>query len=277
MTRIIDSHQHFWKYTPNEYGWIDSSMAALQRDFSPADLEREIDSCGVDEVITVQTRETLQETRWLLHLARSNAFIAGVVGWAPLIDSGVSGIISPLTELGPLKGVRHILQGGADERYMLREDFNRGISVLREFNLVYDVLIFERQLPQTIEFVDRHPNQVFVLDHVAKPRIRDGVISPWQDHIRSLAERPNVFCKLSGMVTEADQGSWTEEQLEPYFDTVLEAFRPERLMFGSDWPVCLLATSYANWINLVRRRIAPLSDDERSAILGGTASRVYGI
>ncbi len=275
--RRIDSHQHFWHYTPSEYGWIDSSMAYLRRDFLPGDLKREIVSCGVDATIAVQARQTLDETRWLLDLARSNPFIAGVVGWLPLIDAGVSDSIGAACGLGPLKGVRHILQGEADDQYMLRDDFNRGVSVLGEFDLVYDIVVFERQLPQTVQLIDRHPNQTFVLDHIAKPRIRDGVISPWRDYIRALAERPNVFCKLSGMVTEADYGSWTEQQLEPYFDTVLNTFGPGRLMFGSDWPVCLLGASYSRWFDVVSRRIASLTQDERDAILGGTAAGVYRI
>jgi L-fuconolactonase len=275
--RRIDSHQHFWRYNPHEYGWIDESMACLRRDFLPADLKAEIDPCGVDSTVAVQARQTLEETRWLLDLARSNPFIAGVVGWVPLVDAGVSELVGPVRELGPLKGLRHILQGESDDLYMLREDFNRGISALREFDLVYDILIFERQLPQTLEFVDRHPNQTFVLDHVAKPRIRDGAISPWREHIRRLAGRPNVFCKLSGMVTEADYTKWTPQQLEPYFDTVLQAFGPERLMFGSDWPVCLVAAPYRTWFNLVSSRVESLGRDERDAILGGTAGRVYRI
>jgi len=275
--RRIDSHQHFWHYTPDEYGWIDDSMACLRRDFVPADLKQEIDACGVDATIAVQARQTIDETKWLLELARSNPFIAGVVGWVPLIDAEVSEAIGAFRELGPLKGVRHILQGEADDRYMLREDFNRGVSALGEFGLAYDILVFERQLAQTLEFVDRHPDQVFVLDHVAKPRIRDAAVSPWRELIRKLAERPNVFCKISGMVTEADYTSWTEQQLEPYFDTVLNAFGPDRLMFGSDWPVCLLATSYGSWLEVVSRRIATLTQHEREAILGGTASKVYRI
>jgi L-fuconolactonase len=275
--RRIDSHQHFWHYTPDEYGWIDGSMARLRRDFLPNDLKLEIDACGVDATIAVQARQTIDETKWLLELARSNPFIAGVVGWAPLIDTEVSESIGALREHGPLRGVRHILQGEADDGYMLRQDFNRGISALREFDLAYDILVFERQLPHTVEFVDRHPDQVFVLDHVAKPRIRDAAVSPWRELIGKLAKRPNVFCKLSGMVTEADYATWTEQQLEPYFDTVLDAFGPERLMFGSDWPVCLLAASYGNWFEVVCRRIATLSQHEREAILGGTASRVYRI
>jgi L-fuconolactonase len=158
---------------------------------------------------------------------------------------------------------------------MLRKDFNCGIDLLLEFGLAYDILIFERQLPQTIQFVDRHPLQVFVIDHIAKPRIRDHAVHPWRENLRSLADRPNVFCKLSGMVTEAKYTNWTDEDLAPYFDVVLDSFGPNRLMFGSDWPVCLVATTYRGWLDFIGRRIASLSNEERDAILGRTAVNAY--
>jgi L-fuconolactonase len=273
----IDSHQHFWSYTPEEYGWIDPSMEVLRRDFLPEHLKPEIDRSGITGVVAVQARESLQETRWLLDMAAAHPFIRAVVGWAPLTEPDVADVIGPLLALGPLRGLRHVLQGEADDRYMLREDFNRGVSALRGFDLAYDILILERHLPQTIEFVDRHPEQVFIVDHIAKPHIRDGVIFPWREQIRTLALRPNVYCKLSGLVTEANWSEWTEQQLEPYFDTVLNAFGPGRLMFGSDWPVCLLATSYRAWLEIVSKWIAPLTVGEREAILGGTAAKAYRI
>jgi L-fuconolactonase len=273
----IDSHQHFWSYTPEEYGWIDPSMEVLRRDFLPEHLKPEIDRSGISGVVAVQARESLQETRWLLDLAAANPFVRAVVGWAPLTEPDVADVIGPLLAIGPLRGLRHVLQGEAYDRYMLREDFNRGVSALRRFDLAYDILILERHLPQTIEFVDRHPEQVFIVDHIAKPRIRDGVVSPWREQIRTLALRPNVYCKLSGLVTEANWSEWTEQQLEPYFDTVLNAFGPGRLMFGSDWPVCLLATSYRAWLEIVSKWIASLTVGEREAILGGTAAKAYRI
>lgn len=273
----IDAHQHFWNYTPEEYGWIDPSMEVLRRDFLPRHLKPEIDQSVVAGVVAVQARESLEETRWLLDLARANPFIRAVVGWVPLTSPDVSDVIGPLLAVGPLRGLRHILQGETDDRYMLRDEFNRGVSALQGFDLAYDILIAERHLPHAIEFVDRHPDQVFIVDHIAKPRIRDGVISPWREQIRALALRPNVYCKLSGLVTEANWTAWTEEQLEPYFDTVLEAFGPDRLMFGSDWPVCLLATSYRAWLEIVLQWIASLSVGERDAILGGTAAKAYRI
>lgn len=273
----IDAHQHFWHYAPEQFGWIDSSMQVLRRDFLPEHLKLETDRNGVHGVVAVQARESLDETRWLLGLSQANSFIRAVVGWVPLTGPGVEDAIGPLLARGPLRGVRHILQAEADDRYMLRDDFNRGISALRGFDLAYDILILERHLPYAIEFVDRHPDQLFIVDHIAKPRIGEGVIAPWRERMRALALRPNVFCKLSGLVTEANWGAWSEAQLKPYFDTVLDAFGPRRVMFGSDWPVCLLATSYAGWFEIVSKWIAALTESERRAILGGTAAKAYRI
>ena len=273
----IDSHHHFWRYTVEDYGWIDDAMRIIRRDFLPADLEREIRAAGIDGVITVQARQSLEETRWLIELAGAHDFIRGVVGWVSLIDAGVGDILAPLAANPKLRAVRHVLQGEADDRYMMRPDFNRGIAALRPLGLVYDLLIFERHLPTAIEFVDRHPGQVFVLDHIAKPRIKDNLIEPWAQNIRELARRPNVYCKVSGMVTEADYTRWTEAQLRPYFDTVLAAFGPARLMFGTDWPVCLVAASYARWHALVRGWTATLTAAEQARIFGGTAVVAYGL
>jgi L-fuconolactonase len=275
VTPKIDSHHHLWLYNAKEYDWIDEPMQAIRRDFLPPHLESEIRACGIDGTVVVQARQTLEETNWLLLLAARNDWMLGVVGWAPLTDPAVPDLLARLREGGKLKGVRHILQGEPDPEYMLREDFNRGIGALRQLGLVYDILIYERHLPQTVRFVDRHPDQVFVLDHIAKPRIREGALSPWREHIRELARRPNVYCKVSGMVTEADYRKWTEKQLRPYFDTVVECFGPARLMFGSDWPVCLVACDYGRWFGIVRRWIARLSAGEQARILGGTAVEAY--
>jgi len=271
----IDAHHHFWKYDPREYGWISSEMAAIQRDFLPEDLKHEIDAAGVQGVVSVQARQSLQETQWLLELAGQYGFIRGVVGWVPLVDPGLEDVLARLCSHHKLKGVRHVVQDEPDEMFLLREDFNRGVHLLRRFGLAYDILIFERHLPQAIQFVDRHPDQVFVLDHIAKPRIRDGLMEPWASRIRELARRPNVYCKVSGMVTEADWHNWQPDQLRPYFDIVLEAFGPERLMFGTDWPVCLLACSYRRWVELVEEFVAGLSPSEQAAIWSRTAQKVY--
>ena len=271
----IDSHHHLWLYSPQEYGWIDENMKVIRRDFLPEHIHQEIQAAGIDGVVTVQAHQSIAETEWLLKLAAGNDLMRGVVGWVPLIDGNVRNSLGPLAANHKLKAIRHVIQSEPDPDYILREDFNRGIRALPEFGLVYDILIFERHLPQTIHFVDRHPNQIFVLDHIGKPRIGDHVVSPWAENMRELARRPNVYCKLSGMVTEADYQRWTETDLQPYFDSALEAFGPQRLMFGSDWPVCLLAAGY----DAVRATLEPVLDrldaTERAGVLGTTAARWY--
>jgi L-fuconolactonase len=273
----IDAHHHFWNFDPAQYDWIGESMGVLRRDFLPADLEQEIETAGIDGVVSVHARQTLEETRWLLDLAEEHAFIKGVVGWVPLAEPDAHEQLDSLARQPALKGVRHAVQDEPDDNFMLGDDFNAGVDALAKHGLVYDILIYERQLPQAIQFVDRHPQQAFVLDHFGKPQVKHSVVEPWREHIRQLAERENVVCKVSGLTTEADWQSWTESQLSVYLETVLEAFGPRRLMFGSDWPVCLLATTYASWYELVQRQFAGLSADEQSRIFGQTAVDVYNL
>lgn len=274
----IDSHHHFWTYNTDEFGWIDDSMAAIRRSFHPADLAPLLPQADLDGVVTVQARQSLAETNWLLELAAQNDFIRGVVGWVPLIDPKVGDVLESLQAAGnpKLRAVRHVLQGEADE-YMLQDAFHRGLDLLPRFGLVYDILIFERQLAAAVQLVDRHPNQVFVLDHIAKPRIRDLAIEPWRTWIRELARRPNVYVKLSGMVTEADFKAWTPDQLRAYAEITVDAFGPKRTMIGSDWPVCLVACDYVRWHQLARSWIAKLSPAEQARVLGGTAIEAYGL
>lgn len=271
----IDAHHHFWKYDPVEYNWITDEMSTIRRNFGPEDLQREMAAAGISGAISVQARQTPEETHALLNYADRNEFIRGVVGWAPLIHPGVAEIIAKLASNRKLRALRHVLQDERDPNYMLREDFNRGIATLLQFRLTYDILIYERHLPQTIQFVDKHPTQVFVVDHFAKPRVKAREISPWRERMQELAKRPNVYCKLSGLVTEADYHNWREEQLQPYFETVVESFSPQRLMFGSDWPVCLVATTYRNWVDIVVRVTSKLSESEQQQIWSGTAQRAY--
>ena len=252
-------------------------MRTLRRDFLPADLEPETAAAGVDGTVAVQALQTLGETRFLLGLARDNPFILGVVGWVPLTDPGVAAALEELASDPVLKGCRHVLQDEPDDDYMLRPDFNEGVRAVTAAGLAYDILVYERHLPQTLQFVDRHPRQLFVLDHIGKPSIRDRSFAAWSAAMRDLARRPNVYCKLSGMATEADWECWTEEDLLPYLDTVLDAFGPRRLMFGSDWPMCLVAVAYARWCELVRRYLSRLGTGERDRVLGGTAAEAYGL
>lgn len=271
----IDAHHHFWKYDPVEYGWIDDEMAAIRRDFLPEDLKPVVASAGIEGVVSVQARQSLLETECLLHLATDYDFIKGVVGWVELASPNVILQLETYSRNPKLKSVRHVIQGEPDDEFILRPDFNQGIRELRRFGLAYDILIFARHLPQTIRFVDTHPEQVFVLDHLAKPRIKSGEVEPWKRNIRELAQRPNVYCKVSGLVTEADYRAWTEEQLRVYFDVALEAFGPKRLMFGSDWPVCLVACDYARWHAVIGRFTSHLSSAEQARIFGETAVEAY--
>ena len=272
---IIDAHHHFWRYDPVEYDWISEPMRVLRRDFLPADLCAEIAATGVGGVISVQARQMLGETRALLAHAQAHDFIRAVVGWVPLVDPAVRDALAEFTQDPNFRACRHVLQDEPDDHYMLRQDFNRGMRALTEAGLAYDILVFERQLPQCLQLVDRHPHQVFVLDHIGKPRIRDASFVAWQAAIRELARRANVYCKISGLVTEADWRRWSAADLAPYLDAVLDAFGPRRLMYGSDWPVCLLGASYARWFDLVAGFAARLSADERDRVLGGTAVDAY--
>lgn len=273
----IDAHQHLWKYDPVEYGWIQDGMPELKRDFLPPDLKHEMDSMGVGGAIAVQARQTIEETEWLLRLAREYDFLRAVVGWVPLVERNVTEPLERFAVDAKLRGVRHLIQDEPDDEFILRKDFQEGVKRLRTFGLAYDILIHERHLPQTIRFVDQHPYQIFVLDHAAKPRIRHNVMTPWRENLRELARRPNVYCKLSGMVTEAEWKSWTPASVKPYFDIAMEAFGPRRLMFGTDWPVLTLAGTYAGWTGMVRQWIGVLTREEQQRILRGTAIEAYGL
>ena len=271
---MIDTHQHFWKYEPLEYGWIDESMAALRRDFLPPDAYRAMAAAGVTSSIAVQVRQTLEETRWMLDLADRHPFIAGVVGWVDLQADGVDVELERLSQHPRLVGMRHIVQGEPDG-FLERPAFLRGVGYLERHGLAYDILVYARQLPAAIACARAFPRQRFVLDHLGKPDIRRGAYDEWRRHFDRLAELPNVCCKLSGLVTEADWASWTPAELRPYLDAALEAFGPSRLMIGSDWPVCLAAASYGTVIGLVRDALGEYSDDEREQILSGTARTIF--
>jgi L-fuconolactonase len=271
----IDSHQHFWVYNPGEFDWIDDSMAALRRDFLPPALKPELDQAGFQGCVAVQARQTLEETRWLLQLAASSPFILGVVGWIDLQSPQVRSQLRELAENPRLVGLRHVVQGEPDERFLLRPEFLRGIAALEEFDLAYDILIYTRHLPVAAEFVRHFPRQRFVLDHLAKPPIRSRSLQPWTDGIRRLAAFPNVYCKLSGMVTEADWQRWQPADMTPYLDVAFECFGPDRLMIGSDWPVCTVAASYARTMQVVKDYIGRHTEQVWEAVLGGNAQRFW--
>lgn len=270
----IDAHQHFWRFREAELAWIDDSMTPLRRDFLPPDLHAELERNGVDACVAVQARATLEETRWLLELARQHPFVRGVVGWFDLRAEDVDEQLAELAGDPLFVGVRHLLQDEPEDDYMLGADFRRGLAALGRHDLAYDLLILPRHLPIAHQLVEQLPEQRFVLDHLAKPRISEGALEPWARDLRALAELPNVCCKVSGLVTEAAE-DWMRDDFGPYLDTAFDAFGPERLMFGSDWPVCLLAAEYAQVLGLVERHASRLSTAEREALFGGTAARVY--
>ncbi len=270
----IDAHHHFWRYSPAEYGWIDDTMAGIRRDFLPQNLAVEIADAGIEGVISVQASQTIAETEWLLSLAVAYPWIRGVVGWVPLVDPAAPALLERLATNRALRGVRHVLQAEPDS-FMDRADFNAGLAQLNRLQLAYDILIYHHQLPAAIRLVDRNPNQTFVLDHIAKPNIRGGSFQPWARDLAELARRPHTFCKLSGVVTESDHASWSYEQILPYMEAALAAFGPERMMFGSDWPVCRVATTYADWVRIVGRFAASLSASEQQALFEKTAVLAY--
>ena len=273
----IDSHQHFWRYDPARDGWITPEMAVLKRDFMPEELIQHMRHVGVDCSIAVQTDQSEEETQFLLDLADKNSAIAGVVGWVDLLDKDVEERLEHFSRYPKLRGLRHIVQAEPDDRFMMRDNFLRGIRALARHNFTYDILIYARHLPVAVEFVDRFPAQTFVVDHLAKPSIKTGEIDVWARHIRALARHRNVFCKLSGLVTEADWDKWNADTLRPYLDVAFDAFGTDRLMFGSDWPVCLLAASYAQVKEVIEDYTQDLSASEKENIFGLNAARFYGL
>lgn len=272
----VDSHHHFWNYSAEQYGWISEKMQVLRRDFAPKDLLAQTESTHIDYVVSVQARQEIQETRFLLDYAEKNSWIRGVVGWVPLAQPAIAKVLDSFQGQALLKGVRHVVQDEPDEKFLDREDFNAGVRLLRSFKLVYDLLVFGKQLPMTIRFVDRHLNQPFVLDHIAKPVIEANKFDKqWEKDFRELAKRPNVDCKFSALVTEVRDPEWNVELLKPYWDVALEAFGPDRLMFGSDWPVCLLRSSYADWVAAVSVLAKDLTPQQQANFWGGNANRAY--
>ncbi len=273
----LDAHQHFWQYTPADYGWIGPDMQVLQKDHLPSNLVLLTKSVSIEGTVAVQARQSLVETEWLLNLAERYPLIRGVVGWVDLCSPDLRGQLERFSAYPKLVGVRHVVQDEPDDQFMLRDDFLRGLSLLAEFGLTYDILIFPRHLPVACELVKKFPDQLFVLDHVAKPFIKAGEISPWNADLQRLAAFPNVYCKVSGMVTEADWQTWQPTDFWPYLDVILAAFGPARLMFGSDWPVCTVAGSYEQVVKLVADYTQPLSPTEQAQIWGETARKFYGL
>ncbi|MBL8756378.1 MAG: amidohydrolase family protein [Planctomycetes bacterium] len=273
----LDAHQHFWQYTAAEYGWIDSRMLRIARDFLPDDLGPELARAGIDGCIAVQARSSLDETRFLLDLARRHPIVRGVVGWADLTAPDAADVVARLAQDPRLCGLRHIVQAEPDD-FLLRADFQRGVRSLAAHGLVYDILVFPRQLAAAERFVQALPGQPFVLDHLAKPDVLRGERTAWERGFRGLARLPNVSCKLSGMVTEAAWNGWRPDDFTFYLDTALAAFGEDRIVFGSDWPVCLVAArDYAAVHDLLAGWAQKLAPAAQAKLFGGNAARIYGI
>lgn len=272
----LDSHQHFWKYSPQQHNWIDDSMVSLKRDFLPNDLEPHLIENKIEACVVVQADQSEKETEFLLELATQYEFIKGVVGWVDLRAKNVEERLQFYSQNQYFKGVRHIVQSEKQD-FLLDPAFQNGIGKLGNLNLTYDLLIYSHQIEAAIKLVSQFPNQKFVLDHLAKPNIKNGKIDPWKNQIQRLAQFSNVSCKISGMVTEADHSQWKPSDFIPYLDIVFDAFGENRILFGSDWPVCLLAASYQEVYHLITDYTANFSLEQRDKLFGANAERFYNI
>jgi len=270
----IDAHQHFWQYHPEQHSWITDEMAVIRRNFMPADLQPVLEANGIDGCVAVQADQTDAETDFLLVLAGKNDFIKGIVGWTDLRSATLDKNLERYAENRKIKGFRHILQG-EDPAFMLQPNFLRGIGQLEKYGFTYDILIYPKHLPAALQLVQQFPRQPFVIDHVAKPYIKDGLIDEWKKGMAALAEHPNVYCKISGMVTEADMRRWKQKDFEPYLDIATALFGTGRIMYGSDWPVCLAAGSYESVFAIVKNYFAAFSADEQQSFFGGNAAAFY--
>ncbi|MFJ4499950.1 amidohydrolase family protein [Streptomyces sp. NPDC088864] len=279
--RVVDAHHHVWDLSVRDQDWITGeALAPLRRDFTLADLEPEARAAGVSATVLVQTVTDAAETPELLALAAGSALVAGVVGWSDLTAPGIADTLAALRELpggDRLAGLRHQVQGEPDPDWLTRPDVLRGLAAVADAGLVYDLVVLPHQLPAAVRAAAALPGLVFVLDHAGKPPVATGRTRPWADDLRALAALPNTVCKLSGLVTEADPHTWTPEDLRPYAETAVDAFGPDRLMFGSDWPVCRLAATYTEVLDTARALLDGLADHERDAVLATTAERVYGL
>jgi L-fuconolactonase len=273
----IDSHQHFWKFNPRRDAWINDDMRVIQRDFLPNDLAPILESNAIDGCVSVQADQSETETFFLLDQASRHNFIKGVVGWVDLCAANLDERFQALASQNKLKGFRHIVQAEPYDDFMLRSNFQRGIAMLKKYGFTYDILIYPKQLGAALTLVQQFPDQPFVIDHMAKPSIHESRFDNWQKQLSAFKPCDHVYCKLSGMVTEAKWNAWKPDDFLPYLDTVLETFGPNRLMYGSDWPVCLVAASYGEQLDIVQRYIARLSAAEQAAIMGGNAIQFYNL
>ncbi|MPR35854.1 amidohydrolase family protein [Salmonirosea aquatica] len=273
----IDAHQHFWHFDPVRDAWITDEMQAIRRDFLPSDLKLVLEQNQMDGCVAVQAAQEIAETDFLLQLANENDFIKGVVGWTDLQAPNLAERLAEYQKAPRLRGFRHVLQAEPDEAFMLRPAFIAGVRALRDYGFTYDILIYPQHLPNALRLVQQCADQPFVLDHLAKPYIREGLLEPWKKDLTALADQENVCCKISGIITEADWSTWTYEQLVPYLDVAFEAFGTDRLLFGSDWPVCLVAGDYQRVKQVLERYLENFTSTEKENIWGGNAARFYNL
>lgn len=273
----VDAHQHFWNFDPVRDSWITNEMSVIQKDFLPQDLKPLLQQNNIDACIAVQADSSEAETNFLIELANENDFIKGVVGWVDLLSGQVKERLENYKQFTKLKGFRYILQGQQDRAFMLNPAFINGIKALQDFNFTYDILIFPDQLQYTKNLIAMFPHQKFVIDHLAKPYIKNKKIEEWEKDIKAIAEYKNVSCKISGLVTEADWKHWNKNDFTPYMDVVVNAFGTDRILFGSDWPVCLVAASYAEMLDIVKEYFSSFTKEEQQQIFGGNAINFYNL
>jgi len=271
----IDAHQHFWQYNPSTQGWINDEMSILRRDFSPKELQKEIESLGFEGTIAVQAEETLEENYYLNKLADENSFIKGIVGWMDLQENNAEQTMHDLKSIQKLVGFRTITQGAQDEKYLSNRKYIDNVRLLSAYNYTYDLLVHHSQLKSLIRFTDQLIDNKFILDHLGKPDIRNKEIKQWKSDIKSLAENPNIYCKLSGMTTEADYQKWSYDDLYPYMEIIAEYFGLDRICFGSDWPVCLVAGTYNTTYSVVEKFCQQVSQTEREKLFGLNTKEFY--
>jgi L-fuconolactonase len=277
MALRIDAHQHFWVFDPVRDSWIDDSMKKIQRDFLPKDLKPVLEENGLDGCVVVQSDQSEVENLFQLTNAIQNHFVKGVVGWVDLQARNIEDKLAHYSYYKKLKGFRHVLQGEKDRALMLRKKFMSGISLLHKYNYTYDILIFPDQLKYARKLAAAFPDQRFVIDHIAKPYIKAGTVDGWKQDMQEIAKLPNVYCKISGMVTEADWTKWKSQDFTPYLDTVVEAFGAKRIMYGSDWPVCLVAGSYKKMKGVVDAYFTSFTENEKTGFYGGNAVKFYNL
>lgn len=273
----LDGHQHFWRYNRADYVWMDERMDALRHDFMPPDLLPLLQGIGFDGTIAVQARQMICETEWLLELANAHPYVVGVVGWLDFESTKIDEMLDYYSAFPKLRGLRELIHDMPDDRYTTSDVHRRAVARLAVYGLTYDLLIRPQHLPAAVDLAREFSEQPFVVDHLAKPSLDGGAIEPWRNGIRTLANCDNVCCKLSGLVTEAAWGQWTTADFRPYLEVALDAFGADRLMIGSDWPVCTLSSSYSETMNVVISFTNQLTEGERDSILGGCAARFYGV